>query len=318
MIELHRHVDGSLPVSFMWKKLQKYKLCPVETEEELATSLTVHRGESLLSYLDKFCVPLWVTQFYDNIRDGVKEIVHNAAAEGIMVLELRWAPMIHIYSGMTVRQTIRAVLDGLNSAQKVHKEMKLGLIIISMRQHGPHIAKILARQALAEAQHLHEGCGVIGFDLAGVEIGFPPRLFKEAFDLARKGRLKLTCHAGEVGPVNDIWEAVDELGVNRIGHGCAAMRDMELMSRLKTDDIPIEVCLTSNFHTGAVKDLRKHPLLQFHKVGIPYVICADNTTISNTALKEEYATAQALIDMHEVEKVVRGNPKYSFIQGVGK
>lgn len=317
MIELHRHVDGSLPISFMWKKLQKYQLCPVKTEEELKATLTGHSDGSLLSYLDKFHIPLWITQFYDNIRDGVKEIVHNAAAEGITVLELRWAPMIHIYSGMTVRQTIRAVLDGMNSAQKKYPHMKLGLIIISMRQHGPHIAKVLARQALSEAQHLHDGCGVVGFDLAGAEIGFPPRLFKESFDLARKGRLRLTCHAGEVGPVSDIWEALDVLGVDRIGHGCAAVKDRMLLSRLRLDDIPIEVCLTSNLHTGAVKDLRKHPLLQFHGE-VPYIICADNPTISNTTLIEEYRTAQAIIDMHGTELVRQGDQQYSFIAGVGK
>ena len=89
----------------------------------------------------------------------------------------------------------------MNHAQrKHHPRMKLGLIVIAMRQHGPHIAKILARQALAEAQHLHERTGVVGFDIAGPERGNPPRLFRSAYEIARLGRLGLTAHAGEDAP----------------------------------------------------------------------------------------------------------------------
>ena len=165
--------------------------------------------------------------------------------------------------------------------------MKLGLIVIAMRQHGPHIAKILARQALAEAQHLHERTGVVGFDIAGPERGNPPRLFRSAYEIARLGRLGLTAHAGEDGPVEYVWQAVDELGVQRIGHGCSAARDPELLRRLARDRIAVEVCLSSNYHTGAVKRGERHPLHAFLEAGVPVALCCDNSTVSRTSALDE-------------------------------
>jgi adenosine deaminase len=164
----------------------------------MRSHLEIQEGEegSLLAYLDKMHYPLWVTQFYENIVQVTEAIVDASAAAGVKTLELRYSPVIHTYAGLTPRQSIRAVLSGMNHAQKRHP-MKVGLIVIAMRQHGPHIAKILARQALAEAQHLHERTGVVGFDIAGPEHGNPPRLFKSAYEIARIGRLGLTAHAGE-------------------------------------------------------------------------------------------------------------------------
>ena len=168
--------------------------------------------------------------------------------------------------------------------------MKLGLIVIAMRQHGPHIAKILARQALAEAQHLHARTGVVGFDIAGPERGNPPRLFKSAYEIARLGQLGLTAHAGEDAPAEYVWQAVDELGATRIGHGCSAARDPELLRRLARDRILVECCLSSNYHTGAVRRARAHPILAFLEAGVPVRICCDNTTVSRTdQVREERA-----------------------------
>ena len=129
-------------------------------------------------------------------RRSTEAIVDAAAAAGVKTLELRYSPIIHTYAGLTPRQSIRAVLSGMNHAAGKHPGMKLGLVVIAMRQHGPHIAKILARQAIAEAQHLHARVGVVGFDIAGPERGNPPRLFRSAYEIARLGRLGLTAHAG--------------------------------------------------------------------------------------------------------------------------
>ena len=242
-VELHQHVDGSIPADVTWELMHHYRLNPVDSLDEMRRHLEIQEGEegTLLAYLDKMHYPLWVTQFYENISKVVEEIVHAAAAMGVKTLELRYAPLIHTYAGLTPRQSIRAALSGMNRAQRKNPEMKLGLIVITMRQHGPHIAKILARQALAEAQHLHERTGVVGFDIAGPERGNPPRLFRSAYEIARLGRLGLTAHAGEDAPTDYVWQAVDELGVDRIGHGCAAARDAELLKRLARDKIAVEV-----------------------------------------------------------------------------
>jgi adenosine deaminase len=192
--------------------------------------------------------------------------------------------------------------------------MRLGLIVIAMRQHGPHIAKILARQAIAEAQHLHARTGVVGFDIAGPERGNPPRLFKSAYDIARLGRLGLTVHAGEDAPVEYVWEAVDRLGAQRIGHGCAAAADAELMKRLARDRIVVECCLSSNYHTGAVKRGAPHPIQRFLEAGVPVALCCDNTTVSRTNQVKETLQAAEQVGLDAVEEIHRRAASHTFIR----
>ena len=192
--------------------------------------------------------------------------------------------------------------------------MKVGLIVITMRQHGPHIAKLLARQALAEAQHLHERTGVVGFDIAGPERGNPPRLFRSAYEMARLGRLGLTAHAGEDAPVEYVWQAVDELGVDRIGHGCAAAQDPELLERLARDKVVVEVCLSSNYHTGAVKRGARHPLHAFLEAGVPVALCCDNSTVSRTDALRESLLAAAEVGVDAVERIHRAASAHTFIK----
>jgi adenosine deaminase len=285
-IELHRHLDGSIPVDLMYRLLKENDVRPIPTEEEFRTMVVApERPASLLEYLDRFHYPLWVTQFYENIQAVARAIVVNVAAEGATALELRYAPTIHMFAGLTMRQSVRAVLDGLNAGQQ-ETGVRCGLILIAMRQQGPHIAKIVARQAIADAQQFHDGVGVIGLDIAGPEHGFPPRLFREAYRLAARAGLGLTAHAGESGGPQYVWEAIDELGVQRIGHGYAAARDPELMQRLARDRICLEVCYTSSIQTGSA-DPTAHPVVRFLEAGIPVAICCDNTTVSNTSLPEE-------------------------------
>jgi adenosine deaminase len=315
-VELHQHVDGSIPAEVTWELMRHYRLHPVDTLEEMRRRLELQPEEegTLLAYLDKMHYPLWVTQFYENISKAVESICVAAAQCGVETLELRYAPLIHTYAGLTPRQSIRAALSGMNHAGRHHPEMKLGLVVIAMRQHGPHIAKILARQALAEAQHLHERTGVVGFDIAGPERGNPPREFRSAYEMARLGRLGLTAHAGEDGPVEYVWQAVDELGVNRIGHGCAAAGDPELLRRLARDRIAVEVCLSSNYHTGAVKPGAPHPVHALLQAGVPVALCCDNSTVSHTSALEESVLAAALLGVGAVEEIHRVAEAYTFIR----
>jgi adenosine deaminase len=315
-VELHQHVDGSIPAEVTWELMRHYRLNPADSLGETRRFLEIQEGEegTLLAYLDKMHYPLWVTQFYENISKVVEAIALGAAAAGVQTLELRYAPLIHTYAGLTPRQSIRAALSGMNRAQRKHPRLKLGLIVIAMRQHGPHIAKILARQALAEAQHLHERTGVVGFDIAGPERGNPPRLFRSAYEIARLGRLGLTAHAGEDAPPDYVWQAVDELGVDRIGHGCAAAHDAELLRRLARDRIAVEVCLSSNYHTGAVRRGSRHPLQAFLEAGVPVALCSDNSTVSRTDAVRESLLAAAQVGLESVEAIHRAAEGHSFIR----
>ena len=314
-VELHQHVDGSIPSAVTWELMRAKRLNPVDSLEEMRRRLELQEGEegTLLAYLDKMHYPLWITQFYENITRVTEAIVEEAAAAGVKTLELRYSPVIHTFAGLTPRQSIRAVLSGMNHAQK-RRTMKLGLVVIAMRQHGPHIAKILARQALAEAQHLHERTGVVGFDIAGPERGNAPRLFKSAYDIARLGHLGLTAHAGEDAPADYVWQAVDELGAQRIGHGCSAASDPELLRRLARDRIVVECCLSSNYHTGAVKRGTPHPILAFLEAGVPVAICCDNTTVSRTNQVKESALVAELVGLETVERLHREADAHSFIR----
>ncbi len=281
--ELHQHVDGSIPVQVIWRLMVRHDLNPVPTVEEMERLLSLQREEegTLLQYLDKFHYPLWITQFYENLVEVTQAIVDEAVAHNVRVLELRYSPIIHTYAGLTLRQAIRAVLTGLNRGGQ-GRDLRVGLIIIAMRHHGPHIAKILARQAISEAQQFHKKSGVIGFDIAGAERGNAPALFAEAYEIARKGGLGLTAHVGEDESPEMVWQAVDRLGVNRLGHACSAIRDRELMRRLARDRILVECCLTSNYQTGAASRSERHPIHDFLEAGIPVAICTDNTTVSRT------------------------------------
>ncbi len=315
-VELHQHVDGSIPIDVTWALMKEHKLNPVETIDEMAKLLQLQpeeEGAGLLKYLDKFHYPLWVTQFYENISEVAYRIAKAAYEENVRLFELRYSPIIHTYAGMTVRQAIVSVLEGLNRAEKELPDLRCGLIIIAMRHLGPHIAKILARQSIAEAQHTHDRVGVIGFDIAGAERGNPPRLFREAFEIAKKGGLGLTCHAGEDEGPKYIWQAIDELGARRIGHGCSAIQDKTLMRRLARDQVLVECCQTSNYQTGAVKRGQAHPLSQFLEAGVPVAICTDNTTVSNTSQNRENGLAARSLSLDVIAGIHDRARAHTFI-----
>jgi len=318
-VELHQHVDGSIPVPILWRLMEENRLNPVETVQEMERLVTLQPEEegTLLRYLDKFHYPLWITQFYENIVEVVESIVEEARSHGVRLLELRYAPIIHTFGGLTIRQAIRSVLTGLNRGA-ADDGMAVGLIIIAMRHHGPHIAKILARSAISEAQHLHKSAGVIGFDIAGAEIGNPPRLFAEAYEIARTGGLGLTAHVGEDEGPDKVWHALEDLGVSRIGHGCSAVGDKALMRRLAKDRIVMECCLTSNYQTGAVPRGRRHPIHDFLEAGIPVAICADNTTVSDTDQVRENLLLVDELGLEELERIHREARDASFIAATGE
>jgi len=317
-VELHQHVDGSIPPEVTWRQMLDHGLAPVKTYEDMRRLLVLQEGEegSLLDYLDKFHYPLWVTQFYENIAEASFRIAEAAWQQGVRGLELRYAPIIHTYAGLTLRQAITSVLSGLNRAERELQGMRCGLIIIAMRHFGPHIAKILARQAISEAQHLHDRVGVVGFDIAGAERGNPPLLYRESFDIARRGRLGLTIHAGEDGPPEYVWQSIDDIGATRIGHGCSALQDAELMRRLARDQVVVECCLTSNYQTGAARRGEPHPIVRFLEAGVPVAICTDNTTVSDTGQLRECALVAEQVGADAVRRILATTPAYSFIRGL--
>jgi len=302
LTDLHRHFDGSIRPATLWELSEKfYSAVPGLDFEAFRRYLEWDDKEdrTLLDYLDKFHVPLQYTQFYENIRRIAFEIAEDAHADGIRLLELRINPLIHRRAGLTTRQVIHATRKGLSKFGEQHPEFKAGIVIIAMRSHGGNMARILLREVLGEKEEFHRGVGVIGFDIAGPEEPFPPVLFTDAYGLAAKMGLKKTVHAGESEGPERVWEAIDNLGPDRIGHGTSAGEDTELMKRLARDGTHVEVCLSSNLQTGAIETLAEHPLPRFLDAGMKIALCTDNPTVSATSLTREYELAMTTFGLGE-------------------
>ncbi len=320
LAELHRHFDGSIRPATLWELSEKYYSAVPGLDFEafrryLEWDDTVDK--SLIDYLDKFHVPLQYTQFYDNIMRIAYEIAEDAYAEGVRLLELRMNPLIHRRAGLTTRQVLHATRNGLVCFKDAHPDFRCGIVVIAMRSHGGNMARILLREIIGEKEEFHSDVGVIGFDIAGPEAPFPPVLFRKAYELAGKMGLHKTAHAGESEGPERIREALDELGPTRIGHGTSAGQDPELMKRLAREGVVLEVCLSSNLQTGAVADLRDHPLPCFLDAGVKVAICTDNTTVSATTLAREYELAMDLFDLSEgdVRELARMSCEGTFLSG---
>ncbi len=318
LVDLHRHFDGSVRPQTLWNLSQTYySAIPGLDFDGFRAKLTYdpEKDSTLLDYLDKFHIPLQYTQFFDNIQTIAEEIADDAYAEGIRLLELRINPTIHRRAGLTSRQCLTAVRKGLRASQKRHPDLQVGIIVIAMRNHGGNMAKILLREVVGEKMEWHSDIGVVGYDIAGPERPFPPLLFEEPFKLAKKMGFKRTVHAGEDEGPHAVWQAIDLLDANRIGHGTSAALDPKLVKRLAADQIAVEVCMTSNLQTGAVKDLKEHPLPLFLEAGIPVCISTDNPTVSGVTLRDEYLLAIELFGLSEadVRKLVRFSHEHAFI-----
>ncbi len=318
--DLHRHFDGSIRPATLWELSEKYYsavpgLDFAQFRHYLQWDETQDR--TLLDYLDKFHVPLQYTQFYDNIKRIAYEIAADAWADGVRLLELRINPLIHRRAGLTTRQVIHATRKGLSRFGAEQPDFRAGIIVIAMRSHGGNMARILLREVIGEKQEFHAGVGVIGFDIAGPESPFPPILFREAYALARKMGLAATVHAGESEGPERIWEALDHLGPQRIGHGTSAGRDPALIKRLARDGVYVEVCLSSNLQTGAVARLSDHPLARFLEAGVKVALCTDNPTVSATTISREYELAMEAFGFSEddIRRLVEMSAAGTFLSG---
>lgn len=318
LVEIHRHFDGAIRPATLWHLSQKYySAIPGMDFEGFSRMLSWDKehDRSLLDYLDKFHVPLQYTQFYDNLRTIAFEICEDAYLDGVRTMELRINPVIHRRAGLTSRQVLNSVRAGMKDALKKYPDLRLGITVIAIRGHGGNMAKILLREVVGELAQYHESPGVVGFDIAGAERSFPPILFKEAYALARRMGFRLTAHAGEdTGPQN-VWSALDDLGVERIGHGVTAIQDKELVRRLAKDRVTLEVCISSNLHTGAVETIGQHPLRRFMDAGVPVTLATDNPTVSATSLSEEYLLAIDTFELNqeEVDRLIQNGRDATFV-----
>jgi adenosine deaminase len=285
--ELHCHLDGSMRVQTIidLAKEQKVKL-PKESVEELTNYLAVGMEcKSLEEYLRPFDVTCSVLQTKESLIRATYELAEDCAAENIWYLEIRFSPILHINKGLKLTQVIDAVLEGKRKAEKAF-DMKVGIIICGLRHTTPEVSLTLAELAVA-----YKNRGVVGFDLAGAEDGFPAKDHKDSFYLIINNNINTTVHAGEAYGPESIHQALHYISANRIGHGTRLREDGDLLNYVNDHRVPLEMCITSNVQTKAVEKFEQHPVKFYFDLGIRVTINTDNRLISKTTLTDEYMLA---------------------------
>lgn len=308
MIDLHLHLDGSLPIKTVLKlaKLQNIAL-PGEDEATLRKYLAVSpSAKSLNDYLRCFDLPLMLLQSCEAVKIALYELICELKEQGIIYSEIRFAPQLHTKCGCTQREIIEAAITGLDKAQKDFNT-KSNLILCAMRG-GSEEDNLLTVSLAAE----YLGNGVCAVDLAGAEALYKTELYRNVFSLSARLCVPFTIHAGEADGVQSVKTAI-EFGARRIGHGVAAVDDDELLDEIKRKNISIECCLTSNLQTKAVSKLENHPIKDFLRLGINATINTDNMTVSDTTVEKELSLLSDIAPEISRKKLMRNAVNAAFL-----
>jgi adenosine deaminase len=234
-------------------------------------------------YISYFDDAIAVLQTASALERAARELGIDSAEENIDYLEVRWAPRLHLRSGLTVQEVIEAVLSGLSAAP-----LRAVAIVCAMRHHS-----VEDNIALAKLAGQFAGRGVVGFDLAGDEIRHPAAPQRPAFEAARAAGLRLTCHAGEAGDPSNVEEALN-LGVERIAHGVIGARDPRIVERIRGEGVVLDLCPTANRKCKAVPSLARHPLPALVRAGVRCTISTDSRTVAGTTLSHEFERASEM------------------------
>jgi len=280
--DLHVHLDGSLrpeTVRELWALLPASERPSVTGRVEAAVvPLTPC---SLEVYLEAFAITVALLQTEDALERVAWELCEDAAQDGVVYIEIRFAPLLHLRRGLAAEEVVEAVLSGARRAKK-GLPIHVGIILCGMRQEAPERAEAVARLAGRYREQ-----GVVGFDLAGPERGFPLAAHASAIRTARDAGVHVTLHAGEGCCPEHIGEALD-LGAERIGHGVYLFQDPVAEERVRQEGIPLEVCPTSNLQiSGIMRTLADHPLRRYLNRGIRVTVNTDNRLMSQTSSTEE-------------------------------
>ncbi|MDD5581980.1 MAG: adenosine deaminase [Candidatus Marinimicrobia bacterium] len=308
--ELHCHLDGSLRVDTLFELAKEKKVkIPYKNKEELMAFLYFEKGESLEVYLSKFDLTLSVLQTPDALERVAYELAEDASKENIKWLEVRYSPILHTNNGMGTVENLESVIHGLKRAE-LDFGIQGGVIICGMRNISPEVSYNLAELAVA-----YKNRGVVGFDLAGPEENYPAKDHENAFRLVLKNNINITIHAGEAYGPESIHQAVHYCGAHRIGHGTRLAEDGDLLNYINDHRICLEICLTSNVQTGAVKSLENHPFKYFKDYGLRLCLNTDNRLISNTTLTNELCLAYQTFNLKlkDIKDVLIDGFKSSFM-----
>jgi len=305
---LHDHLDGGLrPATVVELAAETgYGALPTTDVDALASWFT--RGadrKSLELYLETFSHTVGVMQTAGALTRVAAECVEDLAADGIVYAEIRFAPELHVAGGLDLDAVVSAVQagfrDGERRAAAAGRPIVVRTIVTGMRQ-------FERTREIAELAVRWRDDGVVGFDVAGPEAGYRPTRYLEAFDHIRHENFHLTIHAGESFGLPSIWEAIQFCGAERLGHGVRIVDDIEtrpdgsvalgrLAAFVRDRRIPLEMCPTSNVHTGAVASIAEHPFGLLRRLRFRVTVNTDNRLMSDVSLSSELAALDAAFDL---------------------
>ena len=294
---LHDHLDGGLRPETIIEIAQQigYKKLPTEDPIKLADWFEEScNSHSLVRYLETFSHTIAVMQSKEAIIRVARECAIDLARDGVVYAEVRGAPELFTEQGLTLDQVVEATLEGykqgMAEAAREGNKIRVESLLCGMRQNN-------RSQEPAAAVVKYRNKGVVGFDIAGPEDGFPPTNQLETFEYLRKENAHFTIHAGEAYGLPSIWEAIQICGAERLGHGVRIIDDIDfsgdkpklgpLASYVRDRRIPLELCPTSNLQTGAAKTYSEHPIGMLAKLRFRVTLNTDNRLMSRTSMSNE-------------------------------
>ena len=294
---LHDHLDGGLRPETIIEIAQQigYKKLPTDDPKQLGDWFEEScNSHSLVRYLETFSHTIAVMQSKEAIIRVSRECAIDLARDGVVYAEVRGAPELFTEQGLTLDQVVEATLEGFKQgmAEAAHEGNKIRVesLLCGMRQNN-------RSQEAAAAVVKYRNKGVVGFDIAGPEDGFPPTNQLETFEYLRKENAHFTIHAGEAYGLPSIWEAIQICGAERLGHGVRIIDDIDfsgdkpklgpLASYVRDRRIPLELCPTSNLQTGAAKTYSEHPIGMLAKLRFRVTLNTDNRLMSRTSMSNE-------------------------------
>ncbi len=291
---LHDHLDGGLRPQTVVELAAEhgYRNLPTTDVEDLARWF--HRGakrNDLVLYLETFAHTVGVMQHPDALERVAYECAQDLAADGTVYAEVRFAPELHTTAGLTLDEVVDAVLTGFRRGAA-----QTGLTIYAICSAMRTAARSLE---IAELAVRWRDAGVVGFDIAGAEAGYPPTRHLDAFHHVQRENFHATIHAGEAFGLPSIWEALQFCGAERLGHGVRIVDDIELgeagvarLGRLaayvRDRRIPLELCPTSNVNTGVCASIADHPIGLLRRLRFRVTVNTDNRLMSNTSMTKEF------------------------------
>lgn len=280
-IELHLHLDCSLSFDVV-KKIRPDTSWEVYRRDFVAPS----KCTDLADYISRAASAISLMQTREHLRWVTLDLMEQLRQDGVIYAEIRFAPLLHTQEGLTPEEVVEAVCEALVEGT-AQTGVEAGLILCTLR----HFSEAQSMETV----HLVEqfaGTQVVGFDIAADEAGFPIDNHIGAFAYAREKGLHITAHAGEAKGPKSVWETLEHFHPSRIGHGVRSAEDDALLNFLKSEDIHLEVCPTSNVQTNVVATIEDHPAEKIWRNGVSMSINTDGRALSNVNLTQEYSTMQ--------------------------